>query len=458
MTTKTTTNLTNKKKRLWELIFACLYAIAFYIFLIHRSLQLSRNHSDKIYNLRHGWISNRLNDVSDSQWRNFRGNLPILTLVFGLFVLLANITRALFGLKGKGMSVVWTFISFIYLSYLHGACVIFIVSIASLNYLLVKVFPWVLWMFNVFFSVQPCFEGYSFVTIGQHWAFLDNYVATLDGTFASTLVIHYSPYFLVFVLRMVSFGYDYYWALQDSGFDLKKHIKRCESCSLGKPCYKSLQLDAPQKNHSVGSVALYGLRWVLCLFLMELMTHFFYYNAFATSASWKHLSPLEVFIVGYGVLNFMWLKFLLIWRYFRFWSLVHVHSSWWFSEKATQCGVVFTFVAVWHDLEWKLLSWAWLTCLFFIPEMVVKSVITSFKAKTSFEEFVLREFRAVAGAITITCLMNLVGYVIGPSGINWLISRFLHKDGLPVLGGMLITFYIGTKLMFHVREAKETVQ
>ncbi|KAI3990208.1 hypothetical protein MKX01_029186 [Papaver californicum] len=531
MMAKTTTNINNNKKRSWELIFACLYAIAFYIFLIHRSLQLSRNHSDKIYNLRHGWISNRLNDVSDSQWRNFRGNLPILTLVFGLFVLLANTSRALFCLKGKGMSVVWTFVSFIYLLYLHGACVIFIVSIASLNYLLVKMlaklryFPWVLWVFNVFFLLcNRVYEGYSFTTIGQHWAFLDNY----RGNFRWHICFNFV------VLRMISFGYDYYWALRDSGFDQKKHIKRCESCSLGKPCYKSLQersipidkysyityicylvyaplylagpvtsfsafasqLDEPQKNHSVGSVALYGLRWVLCLFLMELMTHFFYYNAFATSASWKHLSPLEVFIVGYGVLNFMWLKFLLIWRYFRFWSLVggieapenmprcmnncydlegfwkswHASFNKWLvrymyiplggsKRKLLNVWVVFTFVAVWHDLEWKLLSWAWLTCLFFIPEMVVKSVITSFKAKNSFEEFVLREFRAVAGAITITCLMvaNLVGYVIGPSGINWLIFRFLYKDGLPVLGGMLVTFYIGTKIMFYIREAKETV-
>lgn len=26
---------------------------------------------------------------------------------------------------------------------------------------------------------------------------------------------------------------------------------------------------------------------------------------------------------------------------------------------------------------------------------------------------------------------NLVGFVIGPSGINWLISRFFSKEGIP---------------------------
>ncbi|KAJ4845363.1 hypothetical protein Tsubulata_050280 [Turnera subulata] len=184
------------------------------------------------------------------------------------------------------------------------------------------------------------------------------------------------------------------------------------------------------------------------------------------------------------VLNFMWLKFLLIWRYFRLWSLIcgieapenmpkcinncynlegfwknwHASYNKWLvrymyiplggsRRKLLNVWVIFTFVAIWHDLEWKLLSWAWLTCLFFIPEMVAKSAANAFQVQSSFGEFLFRELSAVAGAITITCLMvaNLVGYVIGPSGINWLISQFLTIEGLPVLGGLFVTFYIGTK-------------
>lgn len=60
-------------------------------------------------------------DVSDAQWRNFRGNLPVLTLVFGVFTLLANLMRAFFNLKVRGMSIIWLLFSFVYLSYLHGA-------------------------------------------------------------------------------------------------------------------------------------------------------------------------------------------------------------------------------------------------------------------------------------------------------------------------------------------------
>lgn len=64
---------------------------------------------------------NFLQDTSDSQWRNFRGNLPILSLVLGIFTLVASTLRSYFNLKAKGMSIVWLLLSFSYLSYLHGA-------------------------------------------------------------------------------------------------------------------------------------------------------------------------------------------------------------------------------------------------------------------------------------------------------------------------------------------------
>ncbi|KAF3444188.1 hypothetical protein FNV43_RR13878 [Rhamnella rubrinervis] len=519
------------KLRSNELSFLIVYAAAFYAFIIHRSLQLSRAHYTKLFGLRPGWlIPNSLNDVSDAQWRNFQGNLLVLTVVFAIFTIVANMLRTCFHFKARGMSVIWLLISLAYLSYLHGACVVFILSIASVNFLLVKLlartkyFSFVFWIFNIFFLLcNRVYEGYSFSIFGQHWAYLDNF----RGTFRWHICFNFV------VLRMISFGYDYHWANQESRFDYEKHIQRCRICKSGKTCYQLLQerivqndkfsftiylsylvyaplyvagpilsfnafasqLDMPQNNFSVIDMVWYGVRWVFSFILMELMTHLFYYNAFAKSGLWKLLSPMDVFIIGYGVLIFMWLKFFLIWRYFRFWSLIcgietpenmprcinncyNLESFWknWHASynkwlvrymyiplggaqrKLLNVWVVFTFVAIWHDLEWKLLSWAWLTCLFFVPEMLFKAAANAFQAKSAFEQLLLRELSAVAGAVTITCLMvaNLVGFVIGPSGINWLVSRFLGKDGLPVLVGMLVTFYVGTKLMFHIHEFKQS--
>ena len=39
-------------------------------------------------------------------------------------------------------------------------------------------------------------------------------------------------------------------------------------------------------------------------------------------------------------------------------------------HRALAVWPVFTFVAAWHDLEWRLLAWAWLSCLLFAPELV----------------------------------------------------------------------------------------
>ncbi|KAK8651121.1 hypothetical protein V6N13_140735 [Hibiscus sabdariffa] len=424
----TSKNNSNNKSRLKqkqnkvELLVLVLYAIGFYTFCIRRSLHLSRDHFSKLRGLRDGWLFSppRLNDVSDAQWRNFRSNLPILSLVFGIFTLLANICRKLFHLRARGMSILWLWLSLIYISYLHGACILFIFLIASANFLLVK-------------ERNVHINDYAFTMYLSYLVYAPLYIAGPIMSFSS----------------FVS------------------------------------QLDVPQNHYSIVEVTWYGLRWVFGLCLMELMTHLFYFNAFAVSASWKVLSPMDIFIIGYGVINFMWLKFFLIWRYFRFWSLIagieapenmpkcvnncHNLESFWKSwhasfnkwivrylyiplggsqRKLLNIWVIFTFVAVWHDLEWKLLSWAWLTCLFFVPELLVKSATNAFQAKGALEGFIFCELRAAGGAITITCLMvaNLVGYVIGPSGFSWLISQFHSKEGLCVLGFMLLTFYVGTKV------------
>ncbi|KAL9860350.1 putative membrane bound O-acyl transferase, MBOAT [Arabidopsis thaliana] len=426
------------------------------------------------------------------------------------------------------MAILWLSMSLIYLIYLHGACVIYILSIATANFLLVKVFartsyfPYMLWTFNIFFLFcNRIYEGYSFSIFGQQFEFLDNF----RGTFRWHICFNFV------VLRMLSFGYDYHWSQLDSHFDQEKHVMRCSLCKLGKTCYVvrqerglasdscsfslylcylvyaplylagpiisfnafASQLDMPQNTLSFKDVAWYGVRWLFSFLLIELMTHLFYYNAFVISGLWRELSPVEIFIVGYGVLNFMWLKFLLLWRYFRFWSLVngietvenmpncinncyslelfwktwHASFNRWLirymyiplggsRRKFLNVWVVFTFVAMWHDLEWKLLSWAWLTCLFFMPEMLLKSASSAYKVESAFGEFLLRELKALSGAVTITCLMiaNLAGYVIGPSGINWMVSSFLKREGVPVLGGVFFSLYVGTKLMFHIQDLR----
>ncbi len=41
--------------------------------------------------------------------------------------------------------------------------------------------------------------------------------------------------------------------------------------------------------------------------------------------------------------------------------------------------LVFTFVALWHDLSFKLLAWGWLISFFILPELVAKRLVSSEK-------------------------------------------------------------------------------
>ncbi|KAK8965120.1 hypothetical protein KSP40_PGU005929 [Platanthera guangdongensis] len=222
-----------------ELLFLILYAVAFYALVIQRSLYLSHDHSRELYGLHRGWMFDRLNDLSDAQWGNFRGNLRILTFVLALFTFGAITLRSQFCLKGKGMSIVWFLISLGYVFYLHGACVLFVLSIASVNYFLAKIlaksksYPCVLWTFNILiFLLNRIYEGYPFALFGKHWAYLDNYRGTFRWHICFNLV----------VLRMISFGCDYYLSWKKAPFDQEKHIAGCSICSSGNACYHFMQV------------------------------------------------------------------------------------------------------------------------------------------------------------------------------------------------------------------------
>ena len=41
--------------------------------------------------------------------------------------------------------------------------------------------------------------------------------------------------------------------------------------------------------------------------------------------------------------------------------------------------LVFSFVALWHDLTFRLLAWGWLVSLFIIPELCAKYLLPASK-------------------------------------------------------------------------------
>ncbi|KAH7292569.1 hypothetical protein KP509_29G075100 [Ceratopteris richardii] len=112
--------------RTLEFVFLVAYAMCFYFIVVRTSLRLARGYSvgERSGRLR-GLIFERFwmhfNDLSDSQWRNFRGNLLLLGLVMAAFMLISNAIRSYFSLQGKGTARILLISSFAYIIYLHGA-------------------------------------------------------------------------------------------------------------------------------------------------------------------------------------------------------------------------------------------------------------------------------------------------------------------------------------------------
>ena len=153
-------------------------------------------------------------------------------------------------------------------------------------------------------------------------------------------------------------------------------------------------------------VAIYFLRIAAAVLLLEVMMHLIYVMAIGSSQAWAGFSSLQLLMLAYLSLKFVWLKFLVIWRFFRAWALLDgVYSV----ENMNRCmsnnysaagfwrswhrsfnrwlirymyiplggapynylnmWVIFGFVGFWHDVSLNVIIWGWLICLFLLPEM-----------------------------------------------------------------------------------------
>ena len=233
---------------------------------------------------------------------------------------------------------------------------------------------------------------------------------------------------------------------------------------------------------------MYGIRWLICLLCMEMMQHFLYVVAISKSQpTWTAYTPFQLSMIGFFNLFFIWLKLLLPWRLFRLWALVdgvdppenmvrcmadnysalafwrgwHRSFNRWcvryiylpLGGSATSSGrgrfsrlrtlanyvVVFTFVAVWHDINLRLLVWGWLITLFILPE-VLATLLFPPRSWSSRPE----TYRALCGVgavgnILMMMAANLIGFAVGVDGTKGLVQGILGSPS----GTLLVLQLIG---------------
>ncbi|KAG9310440.1 MBOAT, membrane-bound O-acyltransferase family-domain-containing protein [Chiua virens] len=200
----------------------------------------------------------------------------------------------------------------------------------------------------------------------------------------------------------------------------------------------------------------YLARFLICLLIMEFILHYMYVVAIKDTKAWQGDTPLELSMIGFWNLMVVWLKLLVPWRFFRLWSLAggidppenmvrcmannystlgfwrswHRSYNLWIvryiyvplggtKNIAVTTALIFTFVALWHDLSFRLLAWGWLVSLFILPELLA---VFLFPQSKYGQRPWYRHICACGSVLNVLTMItaNLVGFAIGPDGMSYM--------------------------------------
>jgi len=217
----------------------------------------------------------------------------------------------------------------------------------------------------------------------------------------------------------------------------------------------------------------YAIRFALTLLAMELVLHYDYVGAISKARpEWSTYTPAQISLLSYFNLHIIWLKLLLPWRFFRLWSLAdgvdppenmlrcvsdnYSTLSFWRSwhrsyyrwllryiyiplggssfrtardavRTVVTYLVVFTFVALWHDIKLNLLIWGWLIVVFFLPEIAAGILFP--RRKWEGRPTAYRMLCCVGGVANVLMMIsaNLVGFAVGLDGLQSIV-RGIFRD------------------------------
>lgn len=520
-----------------------------------------------------------LQDISDSQYRLIRNNLPILTVLLVAHPLLRRgwdkVWEAVRGSPETALSkeqagdnrmkqrTTFDFIfALIFLLALHGSSSLKVLTILFLNYKVAKTLPRrfvppATWIFNILVLLgNEIFKGYKYRNMAAALSSEADGPSTLIALGAwldnhGGIIGRWEILFNITILRLISFNLDYYWSLNDhSSSSSPLEVRPPPPLPLNRPDpHKKKQLDpanlsekdrvsipaspshftyphlvayaiyAPlylagpiltfndylsQTRHrsttiSTPRTARYAVRFLLVLLCMEFVLHFNYIGAISkTDPDWGSYTPGQLSILSLFQLHIIWLKLLIPWRLFRLWALVDGVDppenmvrcvtnnfstlSFWRSwhrsyyrwllryiyiplggssfrtplDVARSVGtylMVFTFVALWHDIKIHLIVWSWLIVLFFLPEIAAGKLFPPGKWKGLPTTYRMLCCVGAMGNVMMMMAANLVGFAVGADGLRSIGEGiFNHHGGFVAVVGAGATLFMAVQIMFEVRE------
>jgi D-alanyl-lipoteichoic acid acyltransferase DltB (MBOAT superfamily) len=255
---------------------------------------------------------------------------------------------------------------------------------------------------------------------------------------------------------------------------------------------------------------LYGVRFLLTLLCMELILHYIYAVAISkASPNWSLFTPGQLSMLAFFNLHIIWLKLLIPWRFFRFWALLdgidppenmvrcmsnnYSASAFWrgwhrsynrwivryiyvplggggrrptggkpgpapsgFWDKFKQIRnmlLVFTFVALWHDINLRLLIWGWLITLFVVPEVLGRMLFPAYRWRSQPNAYRVLSGIGAVGNVLMLMIANLVGFALGLDGLKDLIAGLTGSySGIAYMISCCVVLFVGVQVMFEIRE------
>ncbi|KAJ5164220.1 Membrane bound O-acyl transferase MBOAT [Penicillium coprophilum] len=261
-------------------------------------------------------------------------------------------------------------------------------------------------------------------------------------------------------------------------------------------------------------IMMYAVRFGLTLLCMELILHYIYAVAISkANPDWSVFTPGQLSMLAFFNLHIIWLKLLIPWRFFRLWALIdgidppenmvrcmsnnysalafwrgwHRSYNRWIvryvyiplggggggrrppgapkpasSPQSKFMGtflqvrnflLVFTFVALWHDINLRLLMWGWLVTLFVLPEVLGGMLFPANRWRSHPTLYRVICGIGSVGNVLMMMIANLVGFALGMDGLKDLLAGLTGSySGLAYMVSCCVVLFVGVQVMFEVRE------
>lgn len=481
------------------------------------SSQSNINYPKYEHLLSQGWLFGRKVDNSDLQFQSVRNNFPYLFLVVGIHYLLRqaanalNIGRlkfdlafALLFLAGlHGISVVKILLilavnyrisrihnrQLAYLStWIYGIAILFANELL-IGYPLGSLHPDLAWL-DSFGGMMPRWEVLFKFTMIRMISYSIDYLDAVQVTKQKPAI---KPKFEIEDERQ---RLNTPHAVSEYSFANFLAYTTYSPLYLAGPIltYNDYlyQSKTPLPSVTLNRVIPYAIRFFFCLIIMEVLLHYTYVVAISKTRAWDGDTPFQISMIALFNLNIIWLKLLLPWRLFRLWALIdkidapenmircvnnnYSGLSFWRSwhrsynrwvlryiyiplggsnRPIINTLLVFTFVAIWHDIQLHLLFWGWLVVLFIMPEVLMSLVLPAKK----YGQYAWYRHACAVGAVANIWMMmiaNLVGFCVGLDGIQQMLSDMIYTaDGIKYVVLSSMALFVGVQAMFEFREREK---